>query len=388
MKAFMTRDTAPVSKKATDVHTNSGLPALIDNYGPAFNDLVTILSLRRQSGSRGEARLVAWLQELYPELRKDGYGNLYMRIGDSPIMFTAHTDTVHYGEKFTIRQDIGYDASTDLLFTLGDNVLGADDGAGVWLLMRMINEGTPGLYYFFRDEEIGGLGSSWVAKHALENLDGIQAIISFDRKGTGDVIATQRGKDCSSKTFREELMDQLTGGGMCLTYNIHGSGSFTDSANFMDIVEECTNLSIGYEHAHTSSETLDVEHLSRLAVQLAENVDWDAVANAIDRNPTAKPEPKLPAPTNHIDWGYGSSHAATTQYNDDIVDDFADLDDFSRYAESDITGAKSIVELVEEHPHAIAELLEDYGFDLNALKDMLCATYGFNAPPLRRTRLC
>ena len=42
--------------------------------------------------------------------------------------------------------------------------------------------------------------------------------------------------------FKEEIWKTDTG------------GSFTDTANYTDIIPECTNLSCGYYNAHTQSE--------------------------------------------------------------------------------------------------------------------------------------
>lgn len=46
-----------------------------------------------------------------------------------------------------------------------------------------------------------------------------------------------------------------------LDFKSDRGGSFTDSANYTDIVGECTNLSVGYYDQHTSRETLNLPHI-------------------------------------------------------------------------------------------------------------------------------
>jgi len=41
-------------------------------------------------------------------------------------------------------------------------------------------------------------------------------------------------------------------------------GVYTDSAEFVDIIEECTNLSVGYFSEHTTSEKQDIDFLELL----------------------------------------------------------------------------------------------------------------------------
>ena len=50
-------------------------------------------------------------------------------------------------------------------------------------------------------------------------------------------------------------------------------GIFTDSANFTDLIAECTNCSVGYLHEHHQEEELDVDHLLRLRDALVK-IDW------------------------------------------------------------------------------------------------------------------
>ena len=68
------------------------------------------------------------------------------------------------------------------------------------------------------------------------------------------------------------------------------SGVYTDTAEFVDIIPECTNISAGYMHEHTTKESLNLQHLVDLMEQVV-LIDWDALPTARD------PSVKEPLPT-------------------------------------------------------------------------------------------
>ena len=52
------------------------------------------------------------------------------------------------------------------------------------------------------------------------------------------------------------------------------TGVLTDSAQFMDIVSECTNISVGYYREHTTSESQDIEYLQKLCKVVCK-INWE-----------------------------------------------------------------------------------------------------------------
>jgi predicted metal-dependent phosphotriesterase family hydrolase len=74
----------------------------------------------------------------------------------------------------------------------------------------MIENNIPGLYYFFLGEEVGCVGSKKVANvQKTEKIEGINKVISFDRRGTDSVITFQSSQRCCSETFGEALSKEL-----------------------------------------------------------------------------------------------------------------------------------------------------------------------------------
>ena len=99
----------------------------------------------------------------------------------------------------------------------------------------------------------------------------LQKNCPFDRRGTEDVITHQcRVRTCSTD-FAQALAVQLG-----LGFAPCAEGVFTDTAHYAGLIPECTNLSIGYEHAHTGAEYQDYGFLEDLVPALL-RVEWEAL---------------------------------------------------------------------------------------------------------------
>jgi len=244
---------------------------------PLMQCLYRALRSRRAGDSMAEARFVAWLVHRVPVTMIDAAGNVHVDMRDAPqhrTVFTAHTDTVHHsGGPNNIRLD-KTDPAKEIWRADEGQCLGADDGAGVALMYHMIVAGVKGYYIFFRGEESGGIGSSWLAKHMPQCLKDVDHCISLDRAGYSDVITHQGRSRCCSDEFAAALAGALTPDDFSMAFVPDATGVFTDSANLVALVPECTNLSVGYKRQHGDGEWQDVTFLQRLSAALV-NVGWD-----------------------------------------------------------------------------------------------------------------
>lgn len=269
-----------------------------------LTNLERALSVKRDHGSESEAEFVSWLCDKVSPNMIDAAGNLHVMIGTSETMFTAHTDTVHTGGgPNLIRKDAnGRD------WHASGAPLGADCGAGVALMLHMIDAQIPGRYVFFRGEECGGIGSEWLASNMPSLVTMYVRCVSFDRAGYSDVITHQGMGRCCSDLFANSLANALNDVGML--YMPSDNGVFTDSANFTKLIPECTNLSVGYFAQHSSKENQNVEFLQQLADALVK-IDWENLPVA--RNPAerdfddtlfgySKYAPLRQYPTYNEDW--------------------------------------------------------------------------------------
>ena len=226
---------------------------------------------------------------LNPELQEDEFGNLFIKIGESDVMFTSHLDTAT-----SAMTSVTHVIENNIIKTDGKSILGADDKAGVTIMLHMIENKIPGLYYFFLGEEVGCVGSKKVAdKHKETKIDGINKVISFDRRGTTSVITFQASSRCCSDKFGEALAAELNKADETFSYKNDPTGIYTDSAKFVSIYPECTNISVGYQNEHTFGETQDIEHLTKLA-EACLKVDW--VSLPVERDPSK---------TEYKSYGYG-----------------------------------------------------------------------------------
>jgi hypothetical protein len=241
-----------------------------------------------------EKELFPILFETVSGLQEDEFGNLFIKIGESDVMFTSHLDTAT-----SANTPVNHVFDGNIIKTDGKSILGADDKAGVTVMLYMIKNSIPGLYYFFLGEEVGCVGSKKVAEvQKKEKIEGINKVISFDRRGTTSVITYQTGRRCASDAFGQALAGQLNKADDSFEYIIDPTGVLTDSVQFISIYPECTNISVGYQSEHTFSETQNINHLEKLA-EACLKVDWNSLP--VERDPS-KTEYKSYG--SYGGWGY------------------------------------------------------------------------------------
>jgi hypothetical protein len=270
--------------------------------------------------------------------KPDTHGN-YIKIinnndGSAPnLCFTAHSDTVH--DEGGI-QDL--EADGNWLFARGSDCLGADCTTGVWLILEMIHCGVPGVYVIHAEEEIGCVGSRHLVKDKPKWLDDIDAVISFDRKGNDSIVTHQLGIRTCSDAFAKSFALAID-----MPMKPDSGGVYTDSNEYIDIVGECTNISVGYLAQHTASECQDMEFLVELRDKLVD-ADWSKLVFSR--------QPMDPTEYEYDYMGYRSKF--DTRYYDG-TDKEQDL----------------ILTLVYDHPEEIATYLYNLGFSADTIAEEL-----------------
>lgn len=240
--------------------------------------LMSMLTVPRFSRTLHEEALVKRLL-LIEGAVQDDYGNVHIQRGAGRIIFSAHTDTVHKQRDLTPYPVQYRDGILSRGYTpegKGGGVLGADCATGIYIMLALLAAGIEGHYIFHRDEEIGGSGSAYAASRIEEGA--YDMCIAFDRRGYGDVITSMaRGKTASDE-FATALADQLNTNlkGADAGYQADPTGVFTDSANYTEVVPECTNISVGYDCEHSLYESQDFTFLRNLIASLIQ-VDWAAL---------------------------------------------------------------------------------------------------------------
>ena len=307
------------------------------NQENPVNSLAQMLQSMRPANSKTVDRFVdQWIMPLGAKL--DYAGNAILRVGDnSRVLWSSHTDTVHRHEgsqRISVNGDM-----LKIAHGQASSCLGADCTTGVWLMREMILSGVHGLYVFHASEEVGGIGSAWLAKNNAGLFDGIDYAIAFDRKGYDSVITHQWGGRCASDAFARSIASQLPN-----AYQTDDTGTFTDTANYVDLVAECTNISVGYFSQHTANETQSLSHAIALR---------DAM---LDFDETKLVKARMAGEVDADVWQWGSYKKQASSYyvgsNTMSGDDFYDLADF-----------------VQHNPDGVADFLETFGISLRDLRD-------------------
>lgn len=286
-----------------------------------MHSYIQMLTYMRPEGSQSQREFCKRFIEPYMGL-PDRHGNYVHIVGDEPnLCFMAHHDTVHKKcgiQKVSVVPD-------ELCFSDGD-CLGADCTTGVYIILCMIEAKVPGVYVIHAAEEVGCHGSRALAASDPDWLRYVEACISFDRKGTSEIITHQLGERTCSDEFAWSLAEALN-----LPMEPSDKGAFTDSVEYKYLVPECTNVAVGYYQQHTQYEYQDLDFLDTL-VEAVINADWSRIV--IARDPSAF----------DTEWYEGQTF----------------------FEEKD-----PMLEIVKNNPMKIAQMLEDYGFDAYDLQQEL-----------------
>lgn len=264
----------------------------------------TFIELTRKTYPYGhEDELTSFLPYGY---KTDEDGNYYYEVGKgSKSIFACHLDTA--SKKY---EPVKHVFDGKFIRTNKKTILGADDKAGVTILLYMIHHSVPGLYYFFVGEEVGCIGSTAASKRE-DFFSKYDRIISFDRRGTNSIITHQSSKRTCSDSFADSLSKEYSKFKLDLSKD--DTGVYTDSAEFASSISECTNISVGYYKEHTHDEHQDIEFLENLA-KASVLVDWENLPVSRDKT---KSEWKTYDYSNYnyyggdASWGNKSSRRAT-----------------------------------------------------------------------------
>ena len=187
--------------------------------------------------------LYKFLKKYYKNVKKDE--NFLIAEGDIPVALVAHMDTVHK----QLPKDIFYDTKETVMWS--PQGLGADDRAGIFAIIDIIQRGFRPHIIFTKDEEQGGIGASvLISKMPTYPFERLNFIIELDRANKEDCVFYECGNDefekyIQSFGFKTEL------------------GSFTDISIIAPKWKvAAVNLSVGYYNEHRLIEHLYLSQLN------------------------------------------------------------------------------------------------------------------------------
>jgi len=224
------------------------------------------------------------LESILPKgVQKDKWGNYHLKVGNSKTIFTCHLDN-YCKERIKVNHII----EGNIIKTDGKSILGGDNKAGVTTIMYLIEQGVPGDYWFFVGEEpilSGGCwGSSQLVQHRPDYLKQFDKAVAFDRKMTGSIITRQMAQTCCSDEFADALIKEFSKSGLDMKKD--PTGYYTDTGNFIELISECTNISIGVWNEHHNNEYVDISYVEKVA-KAASKVDWESLPSKRPTEPYA-----------------------------------------------------------------------------------------------------
>lgn len=254
-----------------------------------MENLISILETRREHNSVGEQAFIdKYILPLNAQPMTNPEGEVLAYVvdnthGSSTVLWSAHIDTMHRDKGRTsdmLSQEVWVDEEGTAFVTDHSDCLGADDGAGMWLMFEMIMADVAGTYIFHRGEEKGCWGSGEMAIHHRDWLSKFTHAIAFDRRGTTSIITHQRSERACSDALGNQLISLFN-----MRFELDNTGVYTDTAEYMSIIPECVNVSIGYQSEHSNKETLDTGFVLALRDAVCA-LDWDSITLVVERDHT------------------------------------------------------------------------------------------------------
>lgn len=183
------------------------------------------------------------LRELFGEKNVISCDKYIVAIGDSPVGLVAHLDTVHKTPVVTLL----HDPEANIMWS--PEGIGADDRAGVFSILKLLEMGHRPTVIFTTDEEIGAIGAAALIKDLVSSPTELKFLVELDRRGSKDCVFY----DCANDEFDKY---------------IESFGFESAFGSFSDICEICpqweiagVNLSIGYYNEHSNREILNLKEM-------------------------------------------------------------------------------------------------------------------------------
>jgi len=205
-------------------------------------------------------------------------GNVYVTKGRSLSQgfpcIVAHTDTVH---KIIPKDDfqVVYASNPNIAFGWDKKSgnfsgIGGDDKVGIYIALSAVQYFDNIKACFFRDEEIGCVGSGLAD---MTFFNDCMYILQCDRKGKSDFVDNISGTKISSDEFKNDVSGIISRYG----YKFH-NGGLTDVYKLVTkgVGISVANMSCGYYNPHCDEEFINIDDMTNtkdMVFELIETLD-------------------------------------------------------------------------------------------------------------------
>ncbi len=204
---------------------------------------------------------------------EDRYGNVYILKGielpnEKVPCVVAHMDTVQVGHHYHIRNNktlnvVESKNSEGAIFVVDEKIptgIGGDDKAGVAIALDIILKKDKIMGAFFREEEIGCLGSKALDIGLMSHA---AYVMEFDAPSDNWISRVSNGVKLFNDEFYKKIKPVLK------KYNqtrINYNDPFTDIQEIKKLIPvNCINIFAGYQYQHTSDEYVVIAHAQKAA---------------------------------------------------------------------------------------------------------------------------
>lgn len=235
-------------------------------------DLIKLLSV--QSESLNQFRMFTYIiRELHKiECKYFTYnGCIYVTKGNSNSYpcIVSHMDTVHEIVENLTPIEVNGNITGINAVTMEQTGIGGDDKVGIYIALQSLKKFDNIKLVFFRDEEIGCLGSY---NPCFDFFKDCRFILQCDRKGNKDFIVNANNTSLSSNKFQNDVLPIIKKYG----YSFN-TGMMTDVMALKESGIDCSmaNISCGYYNPHSPDEYINLKDLKRcqdMVFDLIENL--------------------------------------------------------------------------------------------------------------------
>jgi len=223
-----------------------------------MKDLLKLYSFESVHDSDDEQKIFEWICKWL-----DVHGIVYYTLGKNiynlddvggPIL-SAHLDQVKTNGKavkFFMKDGIIRAYNKDWEQTS----LGADDKNGIWIILKLLEDGIPVNFIISSGEEVGCVGIKELESNkVLDQIITDSFCMVLDRRGNFDTL-TGGGGSVFNKILSQTISNFTN-------YFIPTTGSISDTVTISKYCES-TNLSVAYFNPHTATENTDFEALKNI----------------------------------------------------------------------------------------------------------------------------
>lgn len=216
-------------------------------------DINLMMNLFRVPSQSGSEYLVSeyiqsFLNKNSISYKIDDIGNIYNISKNAPLL-CAHMDTVQDNVDTYLSQHVRYYEHEQVI--KGYGVIGADDKAGIYTILYLLQNGEDINFLFTVQEEAGAIGAQYFSSKM--DFSSLPYGLIVDRKGSSDIIC--KHNDYGTDEFDHALVSVGKHFGFIPAY-----GLFSDCDELNKQIS-CANLSAGYYNPHTKQEFLRVNEL-------------------------------------------------------------------------------------------------------------------------------